>query len=252
MKLNNIDRLRPEVADDVRQYVEELLRVLGEDAEAVLAFGSATGPDYMPGESDVNLALLVKTAEFSLLDRCLAAVAAGFKKRIVAPLFLTREYIARSQDVFPVEFLDMRATGVLLYGEDFLAGLELKPAWLRLECEQQLKSNLLRTRQAFLEIGRSKGGLERVLARSLNSLVPLFRAMLALRNLELPRTKREIVTSVCRELSVADAAFNEILRLRATGERLKSGRGPGLLADYILAVEKLVAVVDTIEVGESQ
>jgi hypothetical protein len=252
VKLNNIHRLRPEVADDVRRYVEDLLRALGEDGEAVLAFGSATGPDYVPGQSDVNLALLVRTAEFSLLDRCLAPVAAGFKKRIVAPLFLTREYIARSQDVFPVEFLDMRETGVLLYGEDFLAGLELRPAWLRLECEQRLKSNLLRTRQAFLEIGRSKGGLERVLTQSLNSLVPLFRAMLTLMRVELPRTKREIVTALCRELAVADTAFNEILQLRAAGGSLKPGRGPGLLADYVLALDKLVSVVDTIEVEEAQ
>jgi len=251
VKLNNIDRLRPEAADDVREYVEALLQVLGQDAEAVLAFGSVTGPDYVPGESDVNLAFLVRTVEFSLLERCLSPVSAGFKKRIVAPLFLTKEYIARSQDVFPVEFLDMRETGVLLYGEDFLAGLELAPAWLRLECEQQLKSSLLRTRQAFLEIGRSKGGLEKVITQSLNSLVPLFRAMLALRGLALPRTKREIVTVLCRELSVSDAAFIEVLELRARGENLKSGRGPGMLADYMTAVEKLAADVDTFEAEEA-
>ena len=250
MKLNNLDRLRPEAANDVREYVEELVGVLGEDATAVLAFGSVTGLDYVPGQSDVNLALLVRTAELTLLDRCLEAVAAGFKRRIVAPLFLTREYIARSQDVFPVEFLDMKETGVVLYGEDFLAGLELAPAWLRLECEQQLKSSLLRTRQAFLEIGRSKGGLERVLTQSLNSLVPLFRAMLAMRGLELPRTKREIVTSLCRELSVPDTAFLEILTLRAAGENLKVGRARGLLSDYVTAVEKLASIVDTLEVEE--
>ena len=251
MKLNNIDRLRPEAAEDVRAYVEELLRVLGQDAEAALAFGSVTGPDYIPGQSDVNLVFLVRTDELSLLEKCLSPVSAGFKKRIVAPLFLTKEYVARSQDVFPVEFLDMRETGVLLYGEDFLAGLELAPASLRLECEQQLKSSLLRTRQAFLEIGRSKGGVERVLTHSLNSLVPIFRAMLVLRGLALPRTKPEIVTSLCREVGAPDAAFTEILELRARGANLKPGRGPGLLADYIRAVEKLAAVVDTLEVEEA-
>jgi len=247
--LNNIDKLRPEVAGDVKKYVEDLLRVLGEDATAVLAFGSATGPDYVAGQSDVNLAVLVKSIEFSLLERSLGPVAAGFKKRIVAPLFLTREYIAHSQDVFPVEFLDMRETGVLLYGEDPLASLELSAASLRLECEQQLKSSLLRTRQAFLEIGRSKGGLERVLTQSLNSLVPVFRAMLALKGLELPRTKREIVASLCRELSLPDTPFNEVLELRAGRKNLPAGRGPGLLADYILAVEKLAAIVDALRVG---
>ncbi len=251
MKLNNIERLRPEVANDVRQYVEDLLGVLGEDAQAVLAFGSATGPDYVPGESNVNLALLVKTIEFSLLERCLVPVEAGFKKRIVAPLFLTREYVARSQDVFPIEFLDMKETGLILYGEDFLSGLELNPVWLRLECEQQLKSSLLRTRQAFLEIGKSKGGLERVLTQSLTSLVPLLRAVLSLRGRELPRTKPEIVAAVCRELSVPDRPFNEVLELRRS-RKLPAGRGPGLLQDYIATVEKLAAVVDTMLVKEIQ
>lgn len=248
VKVERIERLRPEVAGDVRKYVEELLRVLGDDAEAVLAFGSATGPDYVPGQSDINLAVLVTTLDLSLMERCLAPVAAGFKKRIVAPLFLTREYILRSQDVFPVEFLDMRETGVLLYGRDFLADLEIAPAWLRLECERELKSSLLRTRQAFLETGRSRGGIGRVLTQSLNSLVPLFRAILVLRGLELPRTKMEIVASLCREMSVPDAAFMEVLKLRAGRESLRPGRGPGLLADYIEAVERLTADLDTSEV----
>ncbi len=252
MKIDNIDKLRPQAAEDVRKYVEELLGVLGQDGESVLAFGSVTGPDYVPGQSNINLAFLVKTAELSLLERCLPVVSDGFRKRIVAPLFLTKDYVARSQDVFPVEFLDMRETGVLLYGEGFLAGLKLAPAWLRLECEQQLKSNLLRTRQAFLELGRSKGGLEKIATQSLNSLVPLCRAILVLRGRALPRTKLDIVTALCRELGVSDAAFVEILGLRARGGSLKPGRGAGVLADYIAAVEKLTAVVDTFEAGEAQ
>lgn len=252
MKIDNIDKLRPEAAEDVRKYVQELLGALGQDAESALAFGSVTGSDYVPGESNINLAFLVRTAELPLLERCLLPVSAGFKKRIVAPLFLTREYVARSQDVFPVEFLDMRETGVLLFGEDFLAGLKLAPAWLRLECEQQLKSSLLRTRQAFLEIGRSKGGLEKIAAQSLNSLVPLCRAVLALRGRALPRTKLEIVTALCRELGLSDAAFTEILGLRARGVSLKPGRGVSLLADYVAALEKLIAVVDTFKVEDAQ
>jgi hypothetical protein len=248
--LNNLDKLRPEVSGDVRSYVENMLAVLGNDALGVVAFGSVTGADYVPGQSDVNLAVLVRNVELPLLDRCAEVVASGFKKRIVAPLFLTRDYIARSLDVFPIEFLDMRETGVLLWGENPVAAVKLGAESLRLECELQLKSNLLRTRQAFLEIGRSKGGLERVLTQSLNSLIPLFRAMLTLRGLELPRAKRDIVGSLCKEFQVPDEPFHEILALRAKGKNLPPGRGPALLSSYLLNVENLAGIVDTLSVGE--
>ncbi|UCF79370.1 MAG: hypothetical protein JSW03_03740 [Candidatus Eiseniibacteriota bacterium] len=248
-RLKNLDKLRPEVARPLKPYLESLLSVLGEEVLSVVAFGSATGPDFVPGRSNVNLAVVVKELDLSVLRKCLKQVNAGFKKRIVAPLFLTQQYVNSSADVFPVEFLDIRETGVTLVGEEPLATVRLDPESLRLECERQLKGTLLRIRQAYLELGLAKGGLERVLSDSITSLIPVFRAMLVLKGVKPPRGKKEILHAACEACGMPAETFSAVLRLKLEKKHVSGQKGDELLGDYMEQVRDLARLVDTLKVS---
>ncbi|MDI6808337.1 MAG: hypothetical protein QME66_05075 [Candidatus Eisenbacteria bacterium] len=248
--LKNLEKLRPDVAKVVEPYLRDFLAIERDAIESAFIFGSATGPDFVPGHSNVNIALLVKEISPAFLRKCLKLVESGFKKRIVAPVFLTPSYVATSLDVFPIEFLDMRETSLLVYGEDPFAGVELSNQSLRLECEQQLKGALLRVRQAYLEIGLAKRGLEKVLEQSLNSLIPIFRAMLVLKDMKPPRRKAEIVSSVSEAFGIRSGILTTILDMKLGRKRVPQGEEEKLLSEYLVCIEELASFADTLRTRE--
>lgn len=249
-RMKNLEKLDPEVGKLLGPYVRDLLLIAGEDILSVLVFGSATGPDYLPGRSNINVAIVVREIAPAFLKKCLKHVSSGFRKRIVAPLLLTREYIESSLDVFPIEFLDMRETGLVLVGDDPFSHVELSNSALRLECEQQLKGALLRIRQAYLELGLAHRGIEKVLGESLNSLIPVFRAMLVLKGAQTPRGKQEIVGSVCEVFGVAPEVFLQILKLKLEMGRVSPEAEENVLRDYMKNIEYMSQIVDAFQTQE--
>lgn len=244
MTYKNLERLHESVRSDVAAYCDKLAAVLGARLKAVLAYGSATGPDFIPGKSDVNLVVVAEETGEAVLRSLLDTVKWGRKRRIVAPLLLTPGYIETSLDVFPIEFVEIRESQALLMGEDFFGSLEAKPLELRLECESQLKAAALRTRQAYLEIGLTRRGAERVLHASLTSLIPVLRAMLRLKGEAVPRMKVDVLKAVGRVFGVGSGRLESILKDKAGDERIGGSQAHEVLALYIDDIEKLAAAID--------
>ena len=58
---------------------------------------------------------------------------------MINPVFFTEDYIIRSTDVFPIEFLDMKENHVTLYGKDLFEAIAVDTKNLRFQCEQEIK-----------------------------------------------------------------------------------------------------------------
>ena len=121
MTVKNLDGLHQSVRSGVEEYCGKLIAALGGNLTSVAAYGSATGPDFIPGRSNVNLVIVLDHLDQSTLEALLPVVKWGRKKNIVPPLLLTPQYIESSLDVFPIEFMDIRQSQVLLLGEDHLS-----------------------------------------------------------------------------------------------------------------------------------
>ena len=244
MEYKNLERLHQSVRSDVVAYCDRLAAALGRNLKAISVYGSATGPDFIPGKSDVDLVVVVDHLSGSVLTRLLDTVKWGKKRRIVPPLLLTPEHIRTSLDVFPIEFVEIRESQALLMGEDFFGALEAKPLELRLECESQLKAAALRTRQAYLEIGMTRRGAEEVLHASLTSLIPVMRAMLRLKGEAVPRMKIDVLKAVGRVFGVDSGRLEAILKDKAGDEKIGASHAHQVLAFYVEDIERLAAAVD--------
>jgi hypothetical protein len=244
MALQNLEQVHERARAHLDDYVAGLDTELGSNLKAVSIYGSATGPDYVPGKSNINLAVVLGLINGQALTSLLDVVKWGMGKRIVPPLMLTPDYIMASLDVFPIEFLEIKDSHVVIMGEDFFSSLEVDHKHLRLECESQLKAAVLRTRQAYLEIGWRKKGAEEVLTTSLTSLIPVFRALLRLKGIAPPRPKAEVVASLGSTFDVATATFMAILRDRAGDERIGGEEAHAVLARYIEEIAGLAGRVD--------
>lgn len=254
----NEKRLHIEVQKKFIPYFETMSDIHGDNLISVFIYGSAAGENYVPKVSDINSVFVFKNLNPSILKSSLKAVSKGISKKIAAPLFMTKDYISSSLDVFPIEFLDMKENHILLYGEDVLSGLPINGEHIRLFCEQQLKGKLIRIRQAYLEVGLKKKGLEALLKESLNSLIPVFRNLIRLKEqqppggdarpqaMQPPVSKIEILRQLCQIFELDENVFLPIYKDTTNDEKIANQEIDVFLEKYLSQIGKLAGMVDKI------
>ncbi len=244
-EIKNIQQLPEFVRNDVHRYVEQIISIHQDNILSISVYGSAASGNYVPTVSDINLMVVVKKLDFEVLKSSLHLVKQGQKKKITAPLFLTREYMARSLDVFPIEFLDMKEQHILLYGQDILGELVIDGSNLRIFCEQQLKGKLLRIRQAYLECGLAADTKERLLHDSVKALIPIFGNLLRLRGKNFSGSRIAIFKSLGEEFKLDLSSLEKINQSRMNHQKMTSEQVDGLFIELIAKLEQLIDLVDT-------
>jgi len=239
-----VEKLRPEVRKKVVPYLKELLKIHGKNIISINLYGSATGKDFSPKTSDINLLVVFHQLPFEVLEKSLKLVSWGIDRKISCPLFLTLEHIRTSQDVFPIEFLEMKENHICLYGEDILANINIEGGNLRLFCEEQIKGKLIRLRQAYLEIGLKRKGIEALMKESMFSLIPVFRNLLRLKGIIPPVDKEDILVKVSSEFDLEKEVFLAILKDKRDDEKIAGKDIEVYFAKYLSQINKLAVKVD--------
>ena len=232
--LKNIDKIPVKYQKKITHYLKELLRIYQEDIISIYTYQGLK----------LNICVVFKNLDFSVLKKSLQLVNKGIRDKINAPLFLTREHIQTSSDTFPIEFLEMKEDHTLLYGEDVLANLKIEPSHIRFICEQQLKGKLIRIRQAYLEIGLRKKGMELLVKESFESLFPIFRGLLRLKNLTPAIDRHECIEQLSESFEVNSDLFISLLDDNKNDEKIEGESIEAFLKKYMLEIEKLSMVAD--------
>jgi DNA-binding transcriptional MerR regulator len=243
-ELKNLDKLQAQARKIIEPYLNELLKIHQDNLVSIFVCGDTAGTDYVPKVSNITLLVILEKLEFQDLQKSLKLVSKGINKKISAPLFLTRKHMETSTDVFPVEFLEMKENHLLLYGEDLLSSLQVNPANIRLFCEEQIKGKLIRIRQAYLEIGLKRKGIEALLKESLASLTPIFRNLIRLKGKTLPVKKEEIYVQLSAEFDLDRDVFLAILRDTKNDEKISGQDVEVFFERYIAQIQKLAIAVD--------
>ena len=131
-------------------FVLDCRALFGDDLVSVFLYGSAAGEDFIPGVSDYNLGVVLRSVRPEHLRRAALKVPRWRRRRIGAPLFLDPAFIRQSLDVFPIEFTEMTEAHRVLYGPDPFAGLTVGLRNLRHQCEFEVRGKLLALRTAYL------------------------------------------------------------------------------------------------------
>lgn len=242
--LKNLDRLEIQARKIIEPYLNELLKIHQDNLVSIFVCGSATGTDYTPKVSNITLLVILERLEFQDLQKSLKLVSKGINKKIAAPLFLTRKHMETSTDVFPIEFLEMKESHIFLYGEDLLSSLQINPANIRLFCEEQIKGKLIRIRQAYLEIGLKRKGIEALLKESLVSLTPIFRNLIRLKGKVPPVKREEIYNELSAEFDLDRQVLLAILRDTKNDEKISGQDIEIFFERYIAQIQKLAIAVD--------
>ena len=154
---SNLDRVAASMRGPIRQYVDVLNGLAGENMEAITLFGAiVTGPFDRALHTARNVLVLGKV-DLDVLRRLAEHGARLGKARIAAPLVMTPEYIRASLDTFPLELIEIKQHHLTILGPDHFDDLAFDDTHVRLQCEREFKVVLIGLRQGLLAAaGRRK------------------------------------------------------------------------------------------------
>jgi len=239
MESLKLDGVKPELKAIIQPYLVKLLEIHKENIISVALYGSATGKYFMPKKSDINLAVVFEKLEFQQLKDSLKLINYGMSRRITAPLFLSLSHIESSKDTFPVEFIEIKENNVLLYGKDVFFGLKIDETNIMLFCKRDIEGKIIRLRQAYLEIGLKRKGVEVLMKESMHSLMPVFRALLRSKVKNPPVDKEDILAEFCDHHGLAKDVFIAIFKDRMNDEKIKGEDAEVFFEKYLKEIEKI-------------
>lgn len=233
---------------DPQQIVPELVsdykNLFGGDLLSIILYGSATGPEYNPGKSDINFLILLSEEGINKLDLAFSTVRKWRKRGVAVPLLLTKGYVESSLDIYPIEYLNLRNSYEVVFGEDILKDLKFDHEHLRLQCEREIKGKLLLLRESFLESLGKGNALQDIIRESLPAFLSIFEALLYLKGKEPPQSRRELIGAISEEFETDKQVFERLIDLREGKIRPKEQETMDLFKGYLREVRKLSIKVD--------
>ena len=228
----------------INDFVSRLRTAAGANLESVILFGSAAAGDFHPEFSNVNLFCVIRDSSFAALQALAPAVKWWDAQKQLPPLFMTREEIERSTDVFTIELLDMQQHHRVLYGEDVVKGLSIPATLHRVQVEYELREKLTLLRQHLILASGSDSRMWQLLLRSVSSFATLFRHALIVLGHDAPVRKREAVQSLAKQIGVDASAILQVLDVRERKSDPKTLVVADVFPRYLAALEQVTAAVD--------
>lgn len=233
----------------IARVVAEARQTFGPALVSIALYGSAVGEDYVPGESDLNFAIVLDQVRVEHL-RGLHGVLPGWHRLGVAtPLVVDRAFLDRARDVFPLELFEIQAQHRVLFGEQVFATLVLDGRNLRYEAEYEARSKLLRLRMLYAETGNRRREVETLVRESAKTFALVMKAVLRLRQQAAPVRYLEAVAAFEAATGTAFPTLRHALAVRLGRERWQAP--PATLVErYLHEIERLVEIVDRAGVPE--
>ncbi|MGB9361419.1 MAG: nucleotidyltransferase domain-containing protein, partial [Candidatus Sulfotelmatobacter sp.] len=228
----------------INDFVNRLQTAAGSNLESVILFGSSVAGDFHPEFSNVNLFCVLRNCSFASLQALAPAVKWWNAQKQPPPLFMTRDEIARSLDVFTIELLDMQQHHRVLFGEDVIQHLSISLTLHRVQVEYELREKLELLRQHLLLAAGKDSRLWELLLRSVSSLSTLFRHVLMVMGQDAPPGKRETVKLLADKLGFDASGFLHVLDVREHRAKPRQLDATEVFSSYLAALEQVTAAVD--------
>jgi len=243
----SLEKLNPHATERIKPFFQDILGRYQENIHSIYVTGTAITDDFDIKRSDVNSIFVLKEMDHKFL-KLLASLGKKYsKQKVAAPLIMTPEYIRKSLDVFPIEFLNFKLIHETAFGDDILENIEIKRMDLRHQCERELKTKLILLRQGYVSSFGDRKLLTEGFVNSITGYIPLFRGIILLLGKEPPVRQSEVVTAITEAADIKTDIFAKVLKEKRERIKLSVEELDRIFEDYYEATEKLGRMVDEIK-----
>jgi hypothetical protein len=227
----------------LQELVTRLQQACGDNLVSIVLYGSAAREDFHEEFSDVNVLVVLQ----HLRPDSFASISAVLRwwshdEKLRPPMVMTIEELRESADVFAIELLDMQRSHKTLFGQDVVTAIDIPMNLHRVEVEHELRTTLLRLRHHLLLSPGSDDELRAVLAKSITSVLTLFRHALIALGEDPPHAKPQLLEKAGQVFGFDVQPLRSIMGLRnegAHGENLHD-----LYHEYMSAIQRVAHELD--------
>jgi predicted nucleotidyltransferase len=242
--MNKMAKIPDKPQDVFVPLTQDYQKVFGKELVSLILYGSAAGGSYVKGKSDINLLIVLTPEAINRLEDSLDTVKQWRKRRVAVPLVMTKAFIESSLDCYPIEFLNMKNSHILIYGENVLERLNFKQDDLRLQIEKELKGKLILLRQGYLETEGSARKLKQLISRSFTAFISIFNALLYLKHESAPNKRRDTIKEVAKFFEVDAEVFLSCADIKEGVDKFSGEEVASVFKKYLREVEKICNIVD--------
>ena len=207
-----------------KEYIEKIKKILGENLITLAVYSNGDELRYLA---------VCNNLDFKTLT--------DLKKLDTIPTAFTKNEIDNAVDVFPVEFLNIKKSHKVLYGEDILKDIDISKEDLRHQLEFEFRSKLLHLRQSYMQ---SDGkDLEDIILSAVPTLAPIIGALMYLKDIHTQYDPDLIKIMV----GVDTKVVRDIYRIR-TGKTKFEGDKNKYIERLINVLTQVGDIVDKIEI----
>jgi predicted nucleotidyltransferase len=223
--------------------VTRLQQACGENLVSIVLYGSAARDDFHEEFSDVNVLVVLQHLEPSSF----AAISSvlrwwSHEEKLRPPMIMTVEELRESADVFAIELLDIQRSHKTLFGEDMVTAIAVPMNLHRIEVEHELRTTLLRLRHHLLLSPDNQDELRAVLAKSITSVLTLFRHALIALGQNPPQAKPQLLENAAQVFGFEAQPLQSVLALRNQGPHSENAHE--LYHAYMSAIQRVAHELD--------
>lgn len=224
------------------ELTNKLKDTLGANLKTAVLFGSGAAEDRTRTHSNYNVLVIVQEMNMGTLKQLGPIARLWVKAGNPPPLLFTEDRIRQAEDVFPIEFLDIKASHRVLYGSDPFPALQVHTGRLRHQLEYELRGKLIQLRQRYMEADGNRRAVEELLQKSLSTFAALFKGVLRLLGQEPPSQRAQVFAALKSHVAIDEAALRQILDLR--DGKSASQSADELFAGLLTSVESVIDFVN--------
>lgn len=228
----------------LESFIFSIREILREKLYSIVLFGSRVSGEEIKYKSDYNLLIVLTEINYETMEKISGTIKKWLKAGNSYPIIFTIEEIKNSTDVFPLEFMDIKDAYKILYGKDVLSEIFTEQTNLRHQCEYELRSNLMKIRQAYILHNDNNKKLKEIMALSLSSFLTIFKGIIHLHNEKPPTKKIDSLEIISKKIGFDLSPFLKIKELKEN--KISKINYKNLFQDYLKEIEKVVKYIDNL------
>lgn len=223
-------------------FIEELKTKLGDNLVSVIAFGSKANVE--DAKNNLNLMIVTNTLNAENLYEISKPVQKWVKAKNPIPVIMNKEEWYSSFDVYAIEYSDIKDNYRIIYGEDLVPSIPVNKYFLRLQCESELKSLLLKYKNNFLLNIKSDREMKKVLDHVIKTLLVIFRAVLRLHDRPVPYRAVDIIEFTADYLSFNKIVMSKLAKVKYENDDYTKQELIFIEAELLKDIQSLLKQVD--------
>lgn len=241
------------VKSALKTVSQALITEFGSELKSITVTGSALTDDFVLGKSMIDTVLVLEKDNIDIVGRLCGFSKLLKKHKFALPLIMTSEHIDSSKDVFGVEYLDFQLNSRTIYGSSPFSDIVVEKSDVRLQCEREFKSSLIRLRQGFIRSNAESSllrnaMLKEILQDACASLLPHLRAMLWLCDVPREPALSLTIQSAAERFGFDGDELKGITMLKYSKKKLSTDQMKHSFSYLYNLVDLLASVVDKHEV----